>query len=137
MNKKLDKGKLDVPIERAKHKIRNVAIVNFKKNVTKPKSLVKTLLMLRDEEIYGERRRENVERKEEMKAGLEKRMDKGYAEMKKAQEEKKNQIQEHVESQVQEIKDHVNCCIRRIEEYVESLKREIGEIKDEVQRKTT
>ncbi|GBN64797.1 hypothetical protein AVEN_253371-1, partial [Araneus ventricosus] len=56
-------------------------------------------------------------------------------EMRKGQEEMKNQIQSHVESEVGEIKDHVNSCIEKIEEDVQSVKREIGEVKGEVERK--
>ncbi|GBO16784.1 hypothetical protein AVEN_161521-1 [Araneus ventricosus] len=61
-------------------------------------------------------------------------MEKGEEEMRKGQEEMKNQIQSHVESKVGEIKDHVNSCIEKIED-VQSVKREIGEVKGEVERK--
>ncbi|KAF8789305.1 hypothetical protein HNY73_007249 [Argiope bruennichi] len=68
---------------------------------------------------------------EEMKVGLEKKLESGLDEMWEGQKKLKNQIQVHVESQVKRIKDHVNSCIEKIED-VQSVEREIGEVRDEV-----
>ncbi|GBM36470.1 hypothetical protein AVEN_234846-1 [Araneus ventricosus] len=83
---------------------------------------------------------------EEMKAGLEDKMEAGQEEMRSGQEileqvmrsgqeEIKSQIQAHNESQVEEMKIHVGGCIRKIEEEVQCVKLKIDKVKNEVQRK--
>ncbi|GBO03538.1 hypothetical protein AVEN_181767-1 [Araneus ventricosus] len=81
-------------------------------------------------------------RQEEMKAGLEKKMEAGQEIMEQVQEEMKDLIRAgkedmrvHVASQVEGIKDHVDGCIGRMEEEVQGMKGKIEEVKTEVQEK--
>ncbi|GBM21268.1 hypothetical protein AVEN_149858-1, partial [Araneus ventricosus] len=81
-------------------------------------------------------------RQEEMKAGLEKKMEAGQERMEQVQEEMKDliragkeEMRAHVASQVEGIKDHVDGCIGRREKEVQGVKGKIEEVKTEVQEK--